>query len=73
MIALMSFTPTHCPHCGHDFKEWDTYERQDWFAGCSHTCKGCGLHFAYADGRRLLEVAGEHGDMTRYVTPAEVA
>lgn len=71
MVALFNFTPSHCPRCGKDFGNWDRYGRQDFFAGCAHTCPGCGLHYAYAPGERLLAVASEDGDMGRYVTAAE--
>ena len=69
MIALMNFTPTHCPNCGKE-KEWDTYDRQDFFAGASQQC-GCGLHYAYLDGRKLLAATDGNGDMTRYVDEAQ--
>jgi hypothetical protein len=72
MIALFNFTPSHCPRCGVELGNWDTYGRQDFFAGCAHTCRGCGLHYAYAPGEKILETAAATGDMGRYVTASEV-
>ena len=70
MIMLMSLSPRFCPNCG---KERPTGQNTtDFFAGTAHTCK-CGLHFAYAKGADLLELASKTGDMGRYVTPYDVA
>jgi predicted RNA-binding Zn-ribbon protein involved in translation (DUF1610 family) len=72
MIALLNFNPTTCPNCGTEFTVRDPHLRrcseQDWLAGAASTCKRCGLHLAYVDGRKLLELASATGDMGRYVT-----
>lgn len=68
MIALFSFVPKHCPNCGEAFTFRDHLARGDYLASASHTCRGCGLHYQYVDGRKLLDLAGSVGDMTRYVT-----
>jgi rubredoxin len=73
-IATFNFIPQSCPMCGHaPLSKWDAYGRQDFFAGASHTCPGCGLHYAYASGDKILATAAECGDMGRYVDAADVA
>jgi hypothetical protein len=71
MLAIFNEPPRHCPNCGR-VEKWDNSGRQDFYAGASHTCPDCGLHFAYVTGPKLLKLAAETGDIGRYVTPQEV-
>lgn len=60
---LYSGIPTYCPNCGRElfrppFKRDDAY---DWWAGCGHTCSGCGTHYRHVKEEVLEKVEGGEG------------
>jgi endogenous inhibitor of DNA gyrase (YacG/DUF329 family) len=63
MIALFDFMPRFCPSCGKQQK-WGTDDVRDYYAGCSYTCRRCGLHYASAKPDAMMDAnAAAGGDM----------
>lgn len=64
MIALFDFMPRFCPSCGEPQSWKDSGDVRDFYAGCSFTCRKCGLHFGAAKPEPMLEAnAAAGGDM----------
>ena len=65
MITISDFPIKVCPFCGHKFDFRDHINRNDFFAGCAHTCPDCGMKFQYVTESEILKVVD---DLRRYHT-----
>ena len=54
-----------CPKCGRAYPSPGGYERQDFYAGCSHQCS-CGTQYQYVPVEAIKETAAQHGDASQY-------
>jgi transposase-like protein len=61
MIALFTFVPMFCPHCGRKIDLKDTCVRQDYEAKASFHCLDCNLNYQYVDATTALDAAEKAG------------
>ena len=57
--AILDFIPRYCPQCRREFQiHSDKYARNDFYAGCAHTCQ-CGFQFQFVQPSQIKKTV-EH-------------
>jgi hypothetical protein len=64
MTIICDEVPAFCPGCG---KRFNDINPDDFFAGVSGECWGCGgVLWQYTPVEDLMELASQHGDLEKH-------